>query len=99
MAAAVEIARLACELDTDSDSLLELSELSHGVRRVAAQSSKEQLSNVGGGVNGSSMDVRGSESSSLSSLVLSGSSSENSKREEWRECSSSMLEGKLLLLL
>jgi len=83
MAAAVE-RRLegGCAVEDDTETAVT------GVRRVAAQLSKDALTvledSSGGGVRGSSIDVSGSDSSSRSSL-LSGSKREKSKREEWKD--------------
>jgi len=97
MAAAVERrVEAGCAVEDDTETAVA------GVRRVAAQLSKDALAlledSSGGAVRGRSMDVSGSDSSSRSSL-LSGSRREKSKREEWKDRSSSFRGGLLLPVL
>jgi len=83
MAAAVE-RRLEAGFAVEDDTETAVA----GVRRVAAQLSKDSPTlsgdSSGGGVRGSSTDVSGSDSSSRSSL-LSGPRRVKSKRDEWKD--------------
>jgi hypothetical protein len=101
MCAAEETRAMAAAVDSRRDALGE-----GAVATAAGGVSKEVLAltprgcSKSGGVMGSSMKVRGNESSSLS--LLSRSRMEKSNRDDWNECSSvgsSWVGGELLGVL